>query len=117
MDIETGPNTILPPRNVWVSQRIKICLHCGGTPWDSNQCNYDCQTCLTEEVTTYIRYFTPRKEKPEFVFWRETPRTGEQGAGQLWVRETHKDSIGTVSVINFRVLDESPQKVKEPVRR
>ena len=106
MHIKTGPGTILPPRNAWVSQRIKICLHCGKTSWDLDKCNFACPTCLTGEVTTYIRYFTPREEKPKFVFWRETPRPEEQGAGQLWVRETHKDAVDGVSVINFRVLSE-----------
>jgi len=116
MPIETGPNTILPPRNAWVSQRIKICLHCGGTPWDSTKCNFDCQTCLTGEVTTYIRFFTPREETPKFVFWRETPRPGEQGAGKLWVRETHEDAIGAVSVNNFPVIHEEAPKMEGPVR-
>ena len=115
MPVETGGDTILPARNQWVSQRIKICLHCGKTAWD--KCNCECQTCLTGEVTTYIRCFTKPKGDTTFVFWRETPRPGERGAGQLWVRETHKDAIDTVSVINFPVLDESPQEVEEPVRR
>jgi len=104
MHIKTGPGTILPPRNAWVSQRIKICLHCGKTAWD--KCNCECQTCLTGEVTTYIRCFTKPKGDTTFVFWRETSRPGEQEAGQLWVRETHEDAIGTVSSINFPVLPE-----------
>jgi len=108
MNIKTGPSSgpgiTLPARDEWVSQRIKICLHCGKTAWD--KCNCECQTCLTGEVTTYIRYFTKRKKGTTFVFWRETPRPGEQEAGQLWVRETHEDAIGTVSSINFPVLPE-----------
>ena len=114
--IETGSDTGLPASNKWVSHRVKICLHCGGTGRNSN-CNFECQTCLTGEVTTYTRYHTEWARVPTFVFWRETPRPGEQGVGQLWVRETHKDAIDTVSVINFPVLPEPAKKVEEPVRR
>ncbi|KAH6878365.1 hypothetical protein BKA58DRAFT_94029 [Alternaria rosae] len=103
----SGPTTGRPGRNEWVSHTVKICLHCGRTGWE-HECNCECQTCLVGEVTTYTRYISNRgKKPPTFVFWRETPRPGEEGVGRLWVRETHRDATGNTSFINMPVLDKS----------
>jgi hypothetical protein len=103
--MRTGPRGA----NKWVSHRVNMCMHCGDIwRWNGGdaKCDCKCNSCAIREATTYTRYIGGDARLPEFVFWRETPKSTEEGVGQLWVREIRRDAIDQKSVLNLPVQSE-----------